>query len=478
MGPEAILIGAGFVLMVVELFLPASRKSLISWLALVAVAGSFAVSATRLGAVIHTYSTAVYVVDDFSTVFKFVILLGAALVLALAAGSQDRTPLPAEHAYLLLFATAGAMVIASALDLVVFYVGLETLSIATYILVAIRRRNARSAEGGLKYLIVGSIGSATILYGLSFLFGLAGSTSFAQISLTLQNASSSNPAILYLSLGLVLAGVGIKISAVPFHLWTADVYEGAPTAVTAYLAVVSKAAVFAFLLRFFVWVFAPVLPDFAQAAAWISVATMIVGNFGALAQRNLKRLLAYSSISQAGYLLVPFAALGPATATGTMWQGLSATLFYLFAYVFMTVGAFAVFALVSGSRATEDMDGFSGLYRRSPWLAAAMAVFMLSLAGMPLTAGFMGKFMIFLVAFNTSQFWLGVILFLTSAVAFYYYFGVLRAMFAREPAGDAERIAGSATVHTVIGVCLAGTLFLGIFPQPLMHLLAGLNWFG
>lgn len=477
MGPEVILIAAAFALLALEAFLPREKKAMVPWLALIAIAVSIAVAATRLGVPLTAYSTALYVVDDFATVFKFVLLLGAALSLLLAIGSRRDAELPAEYAYLLLFATAGAMVMASALDLVVFYVGLELLSIATYVLVALQRRSVRSPEAGLKYLIVGSVGSATILYGLSFLYGVSGSTSFAQIALSLQNNWTTYPALLYLSFALILAGVAVKLAAVPFHLWAADVYEGAPTAITAYIAVVSKAAVLAFFVRFFIWVYGQKMPELAELIGWLAALTMIVGNFGALVQRNIKRLLAYSSISQAGYLIVPFAVLGQATALGTMWQGLSAIAFYLFAYAFMTIGAFAVFAVVANARASEDVDAFAGLYRRSPWLAAAMAVFLLSLAGMPLTAGFTGKFMIFLVAFNTSQFWLGVILFLTSAVAFYYYFGILRAMFAREPVGDAEGVASSVPMRALIGICVVGTLVLGIVPGPLMHFLGGLQWF-
>lgn len=478
MGPEVIVIGGAFLIMIVELFLPESQKKISPWLAVVALIASGTVLATRLGATVTTYSTAAYVVDGFGSIFKLVILIATLLVILLAIADRSAESLPYEYSYLVLFATGGAMIITSGVDLVTLYVGLELLSIASYILVALYRKSARSTEGGLKYLIVGSIASACILYGLSFLYGVGGSTNLGQIGINLQSGWTNYSGILYLSLGLVLVGVGVKVSIVPFHLWTPDVYEGAPTPVTAYLAVVSKAAVFAFFLRVFIWVYGQKFGQWWDIIAWLSVITMVVGNVGALAQRNVKRILAYSSVGQAGYLLLPFAAVGTSTLLNDMWQALSSIAFYLFAYMFMTIGAFAVFAKVAEAGASEDIDAFAGLYKRSPFLASMMTLFLLSLAGLPLTAGFVGKFMIFLVAFNTGQYWLGVILFATSAIAFYYYFSILKAMFTREPAGDQERIKSSPTLIVVVALCALGTLALGIVPAPLMDLLNGLRWFG
>jgi NADH-quinone oxidoreductase subunit N len=478
MGPEIVLTGAGFIIMILEFLVHGRAKAITPWLAVIACLGGIFVAALRLAYPVTNLGTTVVRTDGFAEIFAIVILLATALILLLAIGSERELKLPYEYSYLVLFATVGAIVIASANDLIMLYVGLELLSVASYVLVAIHRKSTRSTEGGMKYLIVGSIGSASILYGLSFLYGIAGTTSFNSIPTALQNAWTADAGILLVSIALVLAGVAVKISAVPFHLWTADVYEGAPTPVTSYLAVVSKAAVIALIFRLFLVNYGQKLGEWDVIVAWIGVITMIVGNFGALAQQNVKRLLAYSSIAQIGYLLVPFAILGASPLVSNLYQALTSVLYYLFAYAFMTIGAFAVFHVVASARNSEQMDAFHGLYRRSPWLAGAMTVFLLSLAGLPLTAGFIGKFYIFLDAFNAGQYWLGVILFATSAIAFYYYFGIIRAMFARQPQGDHTKIKSSGVLHAVFAVCVIGTLFLGIIPTPLLSLLQGLHWFG
>ncbi len=478
MGPELVLGGSAFIILIVEMILPKGHKEAAAWLSVLAVLLSGAVAVSRLGVSVTSDSISSYFVDGFSGIFKILILLATLLVILLAISSKKAIKLPLEYTYLILFATTGAMIMTSAVDLITLYVGLELLSIATYVLVALYRKDVRSSEGGVKYLIIGSIASAIILYGLSFLFGVTGSTNFGAIGGALQNAWSSQTAMLYLAMFLVLIGVGVKVSAAPFHLWTADVYEGAPTPVTAYLAVISKAAVLALVLRLFIQLFGDKAGIWSQVVVWLSIITMVVGNFGALAQRNVKRILAYSSIGQLGYLLIPFATLNATATDGDLWQSLSAVLFYLFAYAFMTIGAFTVFAVVASDQAAEDVNAFAGLYKRSPVLAGAMALFLLSLAGMPLTGGFYGKFMIFLNAFNTGQYALGVVLFATSVVAFYYYFGILRAMFMREPEGDAKHLKSPVMTHVVLLLTAAGTLALGIIPGLLMQVLNNLHWFG
>ncbi|PWI58021.1 hypothetical protein BM613_06210 [Sulfoacidibacillus thermotolerans] len=478
MGPELIVIGGAFLIMLIELLLPQQQRKVTPWLAVIDVLLAALVTIARFGGGILLYSNADYVVDGFSSLFKLLILLGTFFVLLLAIAEQRKQSLPYEYSYLMLFASGGAMIITSGIDLVLLYVGLELLSIATYILVALNRKDARSSEGGLKYLIIGSIASASILYGLSFLYGVAGSTNLGQIAVTLQNAWANDGTILFVSFALILAGVAVKISVVPFHLWTPDVYEGAPTPVTAYLAVISKAAVIAFFLRVFLFVYGAKYQDWWLVIAWLAVLTMIIGNFGALAQRNVKRILAYSSIGQVGYLLMPFAAIGQTQNVNDMWQALSATVFYLFAYAFMTIGAFAIFGKVAQMRGSEQVEAFAGLYRTHPWLAAMMAIFLLSLAGLPLTGGFFGKFMIFLVAFNAGQYWLGVILFATSAVAFYYYFGILKAIFVQEPPADVESSRSGSMLTVLVGLCALGTLVLGLLPDPFLHILNTVHWFG
>jgi NADH-quinone oxidoreductase subunit N len=478
MGPELVLGGSAFIIMIVEMILPKGQKEAAAWLSVLALLLSGVVAIARLGVPLSSYSISSYFVDGFGGIFKILILLSTLLVILLAMASKKSIKLPFEYTYLILFASTGAMVITSAVDLITLYVGLELLSIATYVLVALYRKDSRSSEGGIKYLIIGSIASATILYGLSFLVGVTGATNLATIATALQSAWNSQTGMLYLSMILVLIGIGIKVSAVPFHLWTADVYEGAPTPITAYLAVISKAAVLALALRLFIQVYGNKAGDWSQIILWLSIITMVIGNFGALAQRNVKRLLAYSSIGQLGYLLVPFATLGGTASVGDLWQSLSAEAFYLFAYAFMTIGAFAVLAVVAHEQGSEEVNAFAGLYKRSPVLAGAMGLFLLSLAGLPLTGGFYGKFLIFLTAFNAGQYALGVILFATSAVAFYYYFGILRAMFTREPEEDKGPMKVPAMMHVVLLFTVVGTLVLGIFPQTLVHVLNNLHWFG
>lgn len=478
LGPELVLAGAAFIVMIVEFLTPAGKKAFVPWLAIVGILGSLSVVFFRFHVDFTQYSLPVSAVDDFGSVMQVVILIASALVVLLAIGMRKQIELPYEYSFLLMFATVGALIITAATDLITLYVGLELLSIASYVLVALYRKSARSAEGGLKYLILGSIASACILYGLSFVYGVSGSTSISVIGSALQSQFATYAGLLYLSLALIIGGLALKLSVAPFHLWTADVYEGAPTPVTAYLAVVSKAAVLAFLLRVLIFIFGSKLASWDVIIAWLAVITMVVGNVGALSQRNVKRMLAYSSIGQAGYLLLPLAAIGQTSASTNIWQMLSATVFYVFAYAFMTIGAFAVFAVVAAARGAEDTDAFIGLYKRSPWLAGAMTVFLLSLAGMPLMAGFYGKFLIFLTAFNAGQYWLGVILFATSAIAFYYYFGIIRAMYTREPVGDEERMPKLGVTNAVVVLCIAGTLLLGILPNSLMGFFGSFNWFG
>ncbi len=477
MGPELVLAIAAFIIMLYELIVTGDAKKVVApWLSVIASIGALVFAMSRIGATI-TAGVSVAVVDDFGSIFAILLLISTILVLLFAIAMKKRQSLPYEYSYLVLFATVGAMVLATATDLVTLYVGLELLSITTYVLVALYRKSPRSSEGGLKYLIMGSIASATILYGMSFLFGISGSTDLSTITVVMQTAFANFPGLAYLSLALIVVGIGVKISAVPFHLWTADVYEGAPTPVTAYLAVVSKAAVFALLIRLTYMAFGVEVHMWYGVIGWIAVITMIVGNFGALAQKNVKRLLAYSSIGNAGYMLIPFAVSGLVKTTSSFTQGLSSLLFYLFAYAFMTIGAFAIYAVVASHEQSDEVDAFAGLYKRNPWLAGTMALFLLALAGMPLTGGFVGKLMIFIAAFNAGQYWLGVVLFATSVVAFYYYFSILRAMFMKEPKGDSKPMQTPAVMHIVIVLCAVGILWLGIFPTTLSGVLGNLHWF-
>jgi NADH-quinone oxidoreductase subunit N len=487
MAPEMILTIAAFVILIYDLFVSRENSRRVSpWLGVLTIL-------VAMGFVIHNFSVVanegpgqlsnmLYVLDDFGNVFKMIFLTGTLFVLFMSIDFFRSNPevAVAEYTYLLLFGTVGAMVMASAFDLITLFVGLELLSISSYVLVAMRRGNAKSTEGSMKYLIAGGIASAFALYGMSFIYGVTGQTNIAFGAQMIAQMWQEMKPLLVLGFLLMTVGFGVKISLVPFHQWAPDTYEGAPNPVTSFLAVVSKAAGFALMIRTFVWGFAREFNDIYLYLAILAALTMVIGNIAALTQRNIKRLLAYSSVAQAGYLLIPLAVLGKGSSESNIWLSLGETVFYLAGYLFMTMGAFAVLTVVTRQAGTESLDAFRGLYKRAPFQAGAMTVFILSMAGMPLTAGFFGKFYIFLGAVNTEMYWLAGLLFLTSAIAFYYYFGVLKSMFMSEPATEnaepAAALPWSLSLITWLG--LLGTFALGIFPNVFLNVLNGLKWFG
>lgn len=473
MGPIIILTAFAFLVMILELcFRKANQKLLIS-ISMLGVVAAFVVEAMHFNSrqsVLNTLAN-----DSFSVAFSILILISAFLVLLFTLDYTNRRELAAEHSYLILFAVVGALTMATSIDLVTSYVGLELLSIASYVLVALRKRSIRSVEGGIKYLIMGSIGSAVVLYGMSFVYGITGHTNLLQLLSDSANLFQTYPAITVLSFLLILGGMGVKLSLVPFHMWTPDAYDGAPAPVSAFLATLSKSAAFALLLRFFLFIFSGVSENLYVWAAILAALTMVVGNLIALPQRNMKRLLAFSSVAQAGYVLVPFAMFHSAYVT---WISLfDSVAFYLFGYTFVTVGAFAIVSVVSKDRKSIDSEALHGLYQRSPWLALALTVFLLSLAGMPLTAGFLGKFYIFADAIHLHNAWLGFILFATSVISFYYYFGWIRKIYQKEPVGEMTKLSAGGIMNVLVGVCVLGTLVLGLVPSTLMKVLENVNWF-
>jgi len=477
LGPELILTGFALLIMILEMFMGRDRKRSLPWIGLIGVAISFVVTCVRVHEK-YRISSDLYITDGFSQTFKLVLLLSLALCLLMVVDYRKQIRLAGEHVYLLLFATVGAMVMASSLDLITLFVGLELLSLSTYILVAMRR-DTRSSEAGLKYLVTGGIATATLLYGLSFLYGLTGETNIVQIQFKLPNLWANYHSLGLLSLIFIITGFGIKLSLVPFHMWAPDTYEGAPTPITTYLAVVSKTAVFAMAFRVLLMGVGQYLADWYVYVTIPAVATMIIGNVAALSQRNVKRMLAYSSVAQAGYVLVPLAVLGRATASGNIYQSLIELLFYLTAYALMTVGLFAVVSIVNRQTGSWDISAFTGLYRRKPWLGVCTIIFALSLAGLPLTGGFIGKFYIFTGTLNNNMAWLGGVLFLGSVISFYYYFRIIRATVLPEAMDEASqpalRVSGSLGV--VVAVCAVGTVLLGVDPGWLLNFLGNIGWF-
>jgi NADH-quinone oxidoreductase subunit N len=416
-------------------------------------------------------------VDDLGLALGLIFLAAAlaAVVLSLGAAAPEQAGHGEYHA-LLLSAVAGMLVLVEAQNLVTLFLGLELLSISLYVLCASELRRERSLESGLKYLVIGSVGSATLLYGLALIYGATGSTDFTGIAAALNGSVVSDP-LLLTGIALVAAGLAFKASAAPFHQWTPDVYEGAPTPITAFMAVATKAAAFGIFLRLFDIALIDASVDWAPALAAISTITIIVGNVGALGQSSLKRMLAWSGVAQAGYMLA-----GVVVATTL---GVEATVYYLAVYTFMNVAAFAVVA--ARERETglgDDMAALSGIGASRPWLAWPMTIAMLSLAGIPATAGFVGKFYLIDATVAGSYTWLGVMIVIGSMISLGYYLRVLAAMWmpgsatqaappdARpvmaggSPEADAQRDLPATAVAVVFG---AASLVFGIIPGPLFH---------
>ena len=402
--------------------------------------------------------------DAFSLYFK-VILLGIALLVALLAMEYvgKHRIMAAEFFSLLLFAVVGTTLIAASLDILMIYLALELMSIPSYILAGTRRTDPKSNEASIKYFLMGAMASAIILFGMSLLFGLTGSTNLVDIaSLLTVDTFVNMPALMAAALFLV-AGFGFKIAAVPFHMWAPDAYEGAPTPVTAFFSAGPKVAAFAAVLRVFMVGFGGVglQMELTWILAILAVITMTVGNLTALQQTNIKRMLAYSSISHVGYALVGL-------VVGTL-QGIEATVYYLLAYVFVNLGAFAVVIMLNNAGMGSEIEDFKGLSKRSPWAAVALTVFFLSLIGIPPAAGFFAKFFIFSAAVQSGWIWLALVVVVNSAISVGYYYGsVVRTMWLVEPEVETPVTAGF-SVNLVMVMSMIATFGLAIFLEPFIH---------
>ena len=403
----------------------------------------------------------VVALDGFRAASNFVLLGGTFFALLFARDYLDREGLKAgEFHALVLFATVGGMVLVGARDLIVTFLGLETMSIAAYVLTAFNRRDPRSAEAGLKYFLVGAFASAFFVYGIALLYGATGTTHLAEMGPALAEGVAGGQPLVWGGLGMLLVGFGFKVSAVPFHMWAPDAYQGAPTPVTGYMAAAVKAAAFLALLRVLVIHLEPAREIWVAVAWWLAFLTMVVPNLIALAQDDVKRMLAYSSVAHAGYLLVGVTAGGEA--------GLSAALFYLAVYTLMTLGAFGVVYLVAGKGDRRShLADFRGLGWSRPVLGVAMVVFLLSLAGFPPTGGFVGKLFLLRAAVDAGQLTLAVTLVLTSLVAYYYYLRVVWKMYFEEaPEGAVTPASPGRSFRLAAAVCAVGVLAAGLLPGP------------
>jgi NADH-quinone oxidoreductase subunit N len=458
--PEFILTIAAIVVLAADALIPRARQTVIVWIALAGLFGT-AVGVFAVSDIHATAGRGLVAIDGFATFFKVIFLLAAAMVCLMSVRFIELEGMRAgTYYFLILSATLGMMFMASGIDLITIFIGLETMAISFYILTGLIKPNRRSNEAAVKYFLLGTFSLGLLLYGMSLLYGLSGSTSLRTIATIL--AGHDKDPLLVLAVILVAAGIGFKIAAVPFHMWAPDVYEGAPTPVTAFLSVGSKAASFGMLLR----IFLEGLPS--MAGEWrilfyaLSIITMTAGNIAALTQSNIKRLLAYSSIAHAGYLLIGLVA-------GTR-RGVTAMLIYLFIYAFMQLGAFAVVIYLRRLDVIgEELKDLSGLYFRKPVAAVAMLLFMLSLGGIPPTAGFMGKFWLFGAAIDSGYVWLAVIGVLNSAVSIYYYLRIVVFMWMKGEATEVEP-AISSPLAVALGVALVGTIVIGIYPRPLFEL--------
>jgi NADH-quinone oxidoreductase subunit N len=460
--PEIILTVMGTLIMFLEAVLPDNRKGVFVPATVLSLLGAMAAAVAAYsdpGPAFHY----MLVVDGFATFFR-VLVIGVSLLAVFTSADYLRreNSQTGDFYALILFSTAGQSIMASANELIVIFIGLEISSIASYILAGYLRDDRRNNESALKYFLLGSFATAFLLYGIAWIYGTAGTTYLTEIRDALARGNSSLP-LVSTAAALMFVGFAFKISAVPFQSWAPDVYQGAPAPVAAFLTVGPKAAAFAILLRVFMTAFGSIASSWTPVVWGIALATMTVGNFAAILQSDIKRLLGYSSIAHAGYVLVAVTASSGASSG----EGPAAAMFYLAAYAFTNIGAFAVVSYFSrkGERYTK-VDDFAGLAQRQPAMAAMLTIFLLSLIGVPLTGGFFGKFYIFKAALDANLVWLTVLGLLNSAVAAYYYLRVLVVMYFREPAEPVEDLppAGAALQVAVYGSAL-GTLLLGIFPS-------------
>ena len=465
---ELCVIALGIVLMLADFFVLPERKKFLAYGAIVVLAGLLLISLSGDGicSVFGTAFNGSFIEDPLALFFKQFFLVAAILVLFLASEFADRISAGISEYYsLVIFALVGMLFAASANDFVMLFVSVELITITFYVLVSFQKNRMVSLEAAIKYLILGALSSAFLVFGIALIWGTTGKLNFndlAQVS-----GQFLDNKIFLIGVLFVLVGLGFKISAFPFQIWTPDVYQGAPTPTTAFLAIGSKAAGFVLLLRVLLVAFPEVTAHWKCLLITISAITILYGNLCALPQRNLKRLMGYSSISHAGYLLLGVAALST--------NGEAAVLYYLAGYLFTIMAAFFVIALVMRHLADEDVSSLAGLNQRSPLLATTMTVAMVSLAGLPPLAGFFGKFLLLKAVVEQgpahhAYYWLTFIALAGVVISLYYYFGVIRAIYWSKETPDLSPIPLSGAAKFSIAICVAGIFWLGIFPNTVLNL--------
>jgi len=413
-----------------------------------------------------------FLADGFSLVLKLIFLIGAVLAVLMAVRYLDQEGAQAGEFYaILMFAVVGMMFLASGNDFATIYIGLETMALASYVLVGFSKGNRKANEAALKYFILGALASGVLLYGFSLVYGATGSYNLDGIARAIAAGSTGPAGLLQLGVVMAMVGMGFKIAAVPFHMWAPDAYEGAPTPVTAFISTAAKAGAFAMLLRVFLRGFYGLADDWTPLLVVLSIASMTMGNVVAILQDNVKRMLAYSSIAHVGYLLLGLIALGSAGGDPvTERYGMVSVVLYLLIYTFTNMGAFGLVVLLRHKDVIGDrIEDFRGLSRRNPLAAAAMVVFLLSLAGIPCTAGFIGKWWLFGAAVKAQFAWLAVIAVINTAISLYYYVRVVVAMYI-EPVHNPEPVPVAPGMAVALTVALVFTLVIGLYPQPFIRL--------
>jgi len=454
--PEIFLAVAAMALLLVGVFRRDGGTALVSWLAVAALIVTAGLVVVVGGA--HQVSfNGMFVTDAFAGFMKTLVLLGSAVTLVMSIGYNQREKTARmEYAVLVMLSTVGMLAMVSANDLISLYIGLELQSLALYVLAAFRRDDTRSNEAGLKYFVLGALSSGMLLYGCSLIYGFSGTTNFETLAQVV--AAGNAPIGLIVGVVFVAVGLSFKVAAVPFHMWTPDVYEGAPTAVTSFFAVAPKIAAVSLFIRFLEGPFGGMAAQWQQIIWFVAVASMLLGAFAAVNQRSIKRLMAYSSISHVGYALIGLAA-------GTQ-TGIRGVLIYMAIYLFMNVGTFGV--ILCMRRKGEEVGtigDLAGLSRTHPGLAAALAIFMFSMAGIPPLAGFFSKIYVFVAAVDSGLYVLATIGLLSSVVAAFYYVRLVKIMYFDEPAGAFDPVGRE--MQWVIGACAVVVLFLIVGLEPL-----------
>ena len=472
--PEILLTVYAFVILGVSLFVPPREARGVGYLAIAGIA-LVALPLWRLGRIVLEQPNGeifgwggMFVLDTFALFFKLLFLISALLTMLMSLRYLEVERAQAGEYYaLIMFAVVGMMFMVSSRDLIMIFIGLETMSLSTYILAGFLKRDRRSNEAALKYFLLGTFSAGLLLYGISLIYAVTGTTDLRGIATALSLTAIARQPLMVLGIILLVVALGFKIAAAPFHMWVPDAYEGAPTPIAAFFSTGIKAAAFSIVLRILAEGMMEAREQWALLLAILSAASMTIGNLGALLQDNVKRMLAYSSVAHAGYVLMGVLAVQRMGDTGA--YGLTAVCVYLLAYTFMNMGAFGlVVNLRREGLVGDQVDDFTGLARRAPFAAFAMLVFMLSLAGIPATAGFMGKWYLFGAAIKAGYAWLAVLAVVNSAISVYFYLRVVVRMYMGDPTGvEVRRPSGGLAL--ALSISLLFTFWIGLYPHPFLR---------